>query len=139
MEGTTRYKPELNQGWSDRYREPEQESVDTAIFYTAIRQQGARAELIGFVLKSQRHHLLPTHDIREIFYQPEQGIWVFFGFATVHIEGRNLTDLYRLMQERKVKEVREFCEEPHKLFTTDSLVIERITYESDYLHHLEKT
>lgn len=131
MEAQKNYSPPTR--WSERAGQQDNEPLrEETIFFTVVRQQGATADYIDFHLKPGRHHTLSINDIREMCFDPEQGIFLFFGFGTVHIEGRNLGKLHALLCQRKVSEIREFSEKADVFFEKDVLVIQRIHYESEY-------
>lgn len=128
MERAKNYSPKTR--WTEKELP---EDIDKAIFYTVIRQQGVTSSQISFLLKSQICHSLPWHEIEEIYYQPDAGIYFFFRAGTVHIQGKNLEKLHHYLQQCKVTEIREFCDNPQLLFEESALFIEKITYESDNL------
>ncbi|MCG8328573.1 MAG: hypothetical protein MI974_12850 [Chitinophagales bacterium] len=128
MDQTYHYRPEKK--WQE-HAAPEPESK--ALFYTEIRQHGAVAHSIRFVLKTQCQHCLPVHEILEIYFDPTEGIRLFFRSATVMIKGRHLEILYRLLSERRIIEIREFSEESSVFFEKEILFISAIHYESEHL------
>ena len=110
--------------------------MDDAPFYPLLRHMSERADFVCFSLNNGRQHLLSVADITEFFYHPDNGIILFFHAGMVHIEGRNLDMLFRYLQDRRVKEIREFSEQEKPLFDAKALYIQRITFESENLKRI---
>lgn len=122
--------------WADRAKNENDEALEEAVFFTLQRQSGSPVELVTFALKEGYHHSIASNEIEEIFFHPERGIFLFFAFGKVQIEGRNLQKLYRHLRERKVTEIREFSDNAQQFFDKEALFISRIHYESENLKKL---
>lgn len=131
MDEENRYSPASN--WAKKTAVQDNEPLDRTIFFTRLRQAGKTTDTITFLLREQKYHTLATNEIEEMFYSPEQGIFLFFPMGTVHIEGRNLEALYQALRERKVTEIREFSDQPDRFFDKEALLVSRIHYESENL------
>lgn len=119
--------------WSDRAT-PEKEDgldLDETLFYNLLRQPTDRVDYVCFTLKSGKQHLLSASDIIEMYHQPDTGIVLFFSGGIIRIEGRNLNVLFRHLQDRRVKEVREFTDKREMMFNGNALFVERIVFESE--------
>lgn len=136
MQEAGNYNPSISWGEKERGQEQPEELSSSTPFFTYIRQQGATALQITFILKNQRHHTLPIQEIEEIYFHPVDGIVLFFRFGLVKIEGRNLEELHTYLQRRQVKEIREFGEDSTLFFDKEALFISKITYASDHLTQL---
>lgn len=135
MEKESLYKP--NTGWTGKHGSLDNELIEDSIFFTILRQHGATSRMIGFVLKNQHHHALPTSEIEEIYFDPVRGIVLFFRFGVVQIEGRNLDLLYLYLREQKVIEIREFSRKSDSILDEKALLVSSIRYESDNLKRLQ--
>lgn len=135
METESRYNP--NTRWSEKHgQDQEDASLEEAVFFTSLRQQGVTAEQLSFQLKNGRFHCLPYYEIGEIYYEPSVGIVLFSRMGLIQIQGRNLKKLYQQLHTRKVVEIREFSESAGLFFATDALFISAIIYESENLRRL---
>lgn len=123
MEQSTAYNPEGR--WSEKHRQTEEQETQD-LFYTTHRQ----ADLINFRLKDGCEHALPTHDVDEIYFNPTDGITLFFRAGFIQIKGRNLRKLYTLFVAKKINEVKEFCDLPALVFAKEALFISQIIIES---------
>ena len=89
--------------------------------------------MINFCLRNESRHALPTSEIEEICYQPEDGITLFFRFAKVTLTGRNLGELYDKLCEGRITMIRDYCEESAAFFDEQGLFVSQIRYESENL------
>lgn len=132
MEKENSYNPSFR--WSDKTTaEKESNGTDEAQFFSLLRQPTDRVDYLCFTLKNGRQHTLSASDVTEMFHHPDTGIVLFFNAGIVRIEGRNLETLFDYMQERRVKEVKEFSDIRETLFNANALFVERIVFESENL------
>jgi hypothetical protein len=140
MESTTEYRPTIRpsaRSWQDQHNpQPEADTLSPALFYTSLRQHGARALTVDFCLRDASRHALPTGELEEIYFSPELGIVMFFRFAKVTISGRNLSELYDKLCEGRITMIRDFCEESAAYFDEQTLMVSKISYESENLDRL---
>ena len=99
-------------------------------FFETERQIGKVVEMISFALKTGTKRAFPVLVFDEISYQPETGISLFGRHVTVKITGRNLEALYQMLTLRRVREVREFCDET--VSEEGGLWVDAIQVFSDY-------
>lgn len=134
MEKDTSYNPATR--WSEKHSAEAENTLEHTVFYTMLRQTTGTVEQITFRLKNGNEHTLPANEITEMFFNPSQGITLFFSFGLVLIQGRNLEKLHQHLKEKRVKEIREFSEQSAKFFETDALVISGIQYDSENLKRM---
>ncbi len=132
MQKEETYNPSLR--WSEKAAgEKEDGSLHDASFYTLLRQPTERVDYLCFTLKNGRQHMVSASDITEMCHEPGSSIVLFFHAGTVHIEGRNLDALFGHLQDRRVKEVREFSDSRETVLNTDALFVSRIAFDSENL------
>jgi len=134
MEKESHYNP--NTRWGEKLGPEQEGTIEEMVFYTVLRQTTASAEQISFHLKNGCQHTLAVGEIMEMYYDPANGIILFFSLGSIHIKGRNLEKLHRHLKDRKVKEIREFSEKADLLFSPDALVISTIEYHSENLRRI---
>lgn len=132
MEKEATYNPNIR--WSEKAAaEKDGNDLDETLFYSLLRQPTHTVDYICFTLKNGRQHSLSASDVTEMFHDPATGIVLFFSAGDVRIEGRNLYALFRLLQDRRVKEVKEFTDDREMLFNANALFVDRIVFESENL------
>ncbi len=131
MQKEETYNPSLR--WSEKATGEKEDSLHETAFFTLLRQPTDRVDYLCFTLKNGRQHMVAASDISEMCHEPGASIVLFFNAGTVHIEGRNLDELFRHLQDRRVKEVREFADSRETVFNTNALFVSRIAFDSENL------
>lgn len=142
MKSNSNYSPAIPSAaaktdWRSQHEVADDYAAEQSLFYSALRQHGAKANVINFKIRSLRQHAVPLNEIEEMGYMPDKGIMLFLRFGHILIEGRNLDELYEKLCDHRVTMIRDYCDNPDALFATDVLRVAKIHYESDNLQRLE--
>ena len=95
--------------WLERQMPEEEERPSP--FFIIEKQQGKRAVHIDFHFENGNHLGLPCSDLRKIEFKASKGITLFWPDETIHVMGRNLSELYQQLLLHRVTAIIEDAEE----------------------------